>query len=106
MTEQIITIFCIVDDVLKSISHKDDIQVKMRTSEVITIALVAAKFFGGVYEKARFFLHEHGYFYNMLTKGRFSIRLRKTTDFIWQHIMTVFLKVSENKEFNPSFYLN
>jgi len=99
MTEQIITIFCIVDDVLKAISHKDDIQVKMKTSEIITTALVAAKFFGGVYEKARMFLSSYGYFKHMLHKGRFSVRLRKVKFHIWQAIMTVFKKASQTKEF-------
>ena len=99
MTEQIITIFCIVDDVLKSVDHKDDLQAKMKTSEVITTALVAAKFFGGVYEKARMFLWSHGYFKHMLNKGRFSVRLRRVENFIWQAIMTVFKKAASTQEF-------
>ena len=99
MTEEIITVFCIVDDSLKELSHKDDVQARMSTSEVITTALVAGKYFGGVYEKARMFFKKHGYVKNMLTKGRFNIRLRRIDAYIWTIIMKIFSKISDTKEF-------
>ena len=47
MDIKIITLFCIVDDILKSINYKDDQQAKMSSSEIITTALTAAYFFNG-----------------------------------------------------------
>jgi hypothetical protein len=43
----------------------------MSTSEALTTAIVAVKFFGGNYEKSRNFLFEHGYISKMLSKSRF-----------------------------------
>jgi len=42
MEEQVITIFCIVDDILKTLKIKDDPQTKMSSSEVLTTAIVHA----------------------------------------------------------------
>ena len=99
MDEEIITIFVIVDNVLKAIGHKDDKQVKMSESEIITTGLVAAKYFSGVYEKARNFLHSHGYMKNMLTKGRFNVRVHRVDISTWNYIMKIFVKTSKEKEF-------
>jgi hypothetical protein len=38
--DKIITIYCIVDDLLKVISHQEDSRRKVSDSEVITTALV------------------------------------------------------------------
>jgi hypothetical protein len=75
MVEEIITIFCICDDLLKEIGYLDDKQARISTSEVLTIALVATKFFGGNYQKSRMFLEGHYYIKNMLSKSRFIRRL-------------------------------
>jgi hypothetical protein len=75
MVEEIITIFCICDDLLKEIGYLDDKQARISTSEILTIALVAAKFFGANYQKSRMFLESHCYIKNMLSKSRFIRRL-------------------------------
>lgn len=66
MVEEIITIFCICDDYLKSVRHEDDKQARMKTSEILTTAIVGAKFFGRNYQKSRIFLASHGYINSML----------------------------------------
>ena len=75
MVEEIITIFCLCDDYLKTISYKDNRQAQMKTSEVLTTAILAAKFFGGNYQKSRMFLSSHHYIKNVLSKSRFIRRL-------------------------------
>ena len=60
MDDTIITTYYLCDEFLKAIGHRDDPQVRLSTSEVMTIALVAAAFFGGNIEKARSFLEEYG----------------------------------------------
>jgi hypothetical protein len=89
MVEEIITIFCICDDYLKAIEHKDDKQSLMSTSEILTTAVVAAKFFGGNYQKSREFLSEHNYVDYMLSKSRFIRRLYQVDNEILRGIFTV-----------------
>jgi len=42
METQIVEIFCIVDDFLKTIEFKDDRQAKISSSEIMTVVIVAA----------------------------------------------------------------
>jgi len=44
---KIIALYCIVDDILKSLHHKEDIRVRVSDAEVITTAFVSALYFGG-----------------------------------------------------------
>lgn len=75
MDIQIITIYCLCDDMLKAFHHRDDPQSQMTDAEVMTTALVAALFFGGNFEKARHLLQSDGYIPGMLSKSRFNRRL-------------------------------
>jgi hypothetical protein len=61
MNLEIITIYCVCDDLLISIGYKDDPQCQMSTSEIMTTALVASSYFSGNHEKSRQFLKEYGY---------------------------------------------
>jgi hypothetical protein len=47
MIIEIISIYCITDDLLKLLGKKEDERRKMTDAEVITTAIVAVKFFGG-----------------------------------------------------------
>jgi hypothetical protein len=80
MDNQIEVIYCISDDVLKAMKHKEDRQRKMSDSEVITTALVAMLEFGGNFEKARRWLYPK-YIPQMLSRSRgcksFSVSVKK-----------------------------
>lgn len=93
METEIITIFCICDDLLKQMNYFDDVQVKMSTSEVMTTALVAAKFFGGNYEKSRVFMQEHHYISNMLSKSQFNRRLLAIDQSIWNLLFSILSRI-------------
>jgi hypothetical protein len=75
MDTQIITIFCLCDDMLKAFHHRDDPQCQMTDAEVMTTAISAAIFFSGNFEKARHFLQDQGYIPSMLSKSRLNRRL-------------------------------
>ena len=45
--------YCIVDDLLKGIGHKEDSRRKVSDSEVITTSIVAALYFGGHLDHGR-----------------------------------------------------
>jgi Transposase DDE domain len=82
MEMQVITVYCICDDLVKFFEIKDDIQVTMSTAEILTTAITAALFFGNNQEQARIFLKEYNYIPNMLSKSQFNRRLHAIpTDF-------------------------
>src|SRR4051794_22531450 len=82
MNGQITSIYCIVDDILKALEHKENAQREMNDAEVITTALVAMTYYHGTFETAREYLQEHGYIPNMLSKSRFNRRLHMLRDLI------------------------
>jgi hypothetical protein len=68
MDTQIIVIFCLCDDMLKALHHRDDAQSQMTDAEVMTTAILAALRFGGNFEQARRMLFMEGYIPKMLGK--------------------------------------
>jgi len=92
MVEEIITIFCLSDEYLKAINFKDNYQAQMSTSELLTTAIVAAKFFGGNYKRSRTFLSEHFYIKRMLSESRFVRRLNAIDKNILYNIFTIMTK--------------
>lgn len=54
--DKVIRIFCLVDDLLKGVGHKEDSRAKVSDSEVITTAMVAALYFGGHQDNVRGFM--------------------------------------------------
>lgn len=93
MVKEIITIFCVCDDYLKAIDYKDNHQAQMSTSEILTTAIVAARFFGGNYQKSRIFLSDHKYIKHMLSESRFIRRLNQIKQEILQGIFFVMAKM-------------
>jgi len=53
MDTQIVIVYCICDDILRSIRHYEDPQCQMSDAEVLTTAIVALRWFGSNYESAR-----------------------------------------------------
>lgn len=82
MDDQIIAVFCLIDDMLKALRHYEDKQCQMRDAEVMTTALVAMLHFRGNFELARHMLYEQGYIPTMLSKSRFNRRLYRLTDLV------------------------
>ncbi len=80
MDGQIIAAYCLTADMLQALRHRDDAQCHLTDAEVMTIALVAALFFGGNYALTCTFLHEQKYMRRMLSPSRFSRRLHRVKD--------------------------
>jgi hypothetical protein len=74
-TDKIIGIFCLVDDLLKGIHHREDSRRKVSDSEVITTAIVSALYFGGHIDHSRHMMKMTGMIPKMLDKSRFCRRL-------------------------------
>ena len=90
---QILSIYCLCDDFLRTWGQKDAPQAKMTTAQVMTVALVAVTLFDGNHEKSRCFLKEHGYIKEMLSKGAFNRRLHEIPDAIWQALFQLLADV-------------
>jgi hypothetical protein len=96
MDFEITAIYCQSADFLASVGHKDDLQCKMNTAEVMTTALTAAAFFGGDHEKSRRFLKEYGYIPDMLSKGQFNRRLHRLPESLWLSFMEMNARAANN----------
>ena len=73
----IVALYTICDDLLISIGHQEHPQAKMSDAEVMTAALVAARYFGGNQQTACAVLKTLGYIPNMLGHSRFNRRLHR-----------------------------
>lgn len=99
MDEEIIFIYCICVDLLYSLGINDDTQCKMSSAEVMTVAIVAALFFGGNFSKARLMLKSHKYIRNMLSESRLNRRMHEIDISIWQNIFYIITRsFTENQE--------
>ena len=81
MEEQIILVYCLCDDLLKALQHKEDPQCRMSDAaprgHPMTTGLVAALFFGGKQILACAMLKEQKYIPDMVSKSQFSRRLQR-----------------------------
>ena len=77
MIAEIIAIYAITDDLLKAVGHQEDCRARLSDAEVVTTALVAARFFSGNHQTAQDYLKEHGLMPNMLSRSRFNRRIHR-----------------------------
>ena len=75
--DKIISIFCLIDDILQGINHKEDIRRRISDSEIILTAIVSSTSFYGNHSSAIKFMKQYGFIPNMLDTSRFNRRLHK-----------------------------
>lgn len=97
METQIIEIFCIVDDFLKTIEFKDDRQAKISSTEIVTVVVAAAWYFGGNHEKSKKFFIDYGLMKKMLNKGQFNRRLHAIPLKIWANLRYLLTQIFKNR---------
>ena len=100
MQDTIVTIYCVCQDLLQALEHRDDPQARLSSAQVMTVPLVAACFFGGKIERARVFLLEHGYIRQPLSKSRLNRRLHALPWALWQRLFDLLGQLF--KEHNPN----
>ena len=93
MDDTIITTYYLCEEFLKATGYHDDPQVRLSTAEVMTVALVAAAFFGGNLEASRSFLDEYGYIEKAISKSRFNRRLHAIDPSLWQALFDLLAEV-------------
>jgi IS5 family transposase len=106
MEEQIIFIYSICVDFLIRLDIKDDAQSKMNSAEVMTVAIVAALFFGGNFSKARLMLKSHKYIQNMLSESRLNRRMHEIDVSIWQNIFYIIARSFSEEEKNLEYLID
>ncbi len=106
MDDTITTIYCLCDDFLKAIGHRDDLQVTMSTAEVMTVPLVAATFFGANVDETRLFLHEYGYMKKMLGKSRLNRRIHAIEAGLWQGLFALLAEFFKQRDAERTYVVD
>jgi hypothetical protein len=106
MDDTIITTYYLCDEFLKAIGHHDDQQVRLSTAEVMSVALLAAAFFGGNIEASRSFLDEYGYIEKALSKSRFNRRLHAIDPSLWQTLFDLLAEVFKHNNATQSYVVD
>lgn len=75
----IVTVYVVIDDVLKEMDHVDDSRATISSAEIVTVAVVASKFFQNHHERALCMLQQTGYL-PQLSVSRFNRRLHALQD--------------------------
>lgn len=79
MTEQTITIYCFIDDFFHAIGRKDDAHCKVSDAELLTTALLSARYFhGNLHSACSYMRCHHGV--RMIDKSGFIRRLHGLRD--------------------------
>ena len=78
----IVTVYSVIDDLLKLHGYKDDVRSKVSAAEVLTVAVLAAKYFRNHHERALYILAKLGDIPH-LSVSRFNRRLHALSD--WLH---------------------
>ncbi len=98
MTEQTIAIYCFIDDFFITIGRKDDVHCKLSDAELLTTALLAARYFHGNLCSACVYMQQH-HGVRMIDKSGFIRRLHKLQD----QLLALFLALSRAiKQLNTS----
>lgn len=97
----VIVAYCSCDDARKKIGYKDNSQTKVGVAQIMTTALVAARFFGGNQNLAQQFLYQHKYFHYRLSASRFNRRLHAVSKQLWDELVRFFTEYA--KRVNESF---
>ncbi|WP_459926441.1 IS982 family transposase [Flavobacterium covae] len=82
--DKIISIFCLIDDILKGIEHPEDIRRQVSDSEIILTAIVSSTSFYGNHSSAIKFMKQYGFIAKMLDKSRFNRRLHKIGSLLYE----------------------
>ena len=78
----IITAFVLIDTLMERLEHRSDVRAQVPDSEVILIAVVAAKYFQNHHERAVCILRETHYLSGRIDLTRFNRRLHQLADWL------------------------
>ncbi len=82
--DKIISIYCLIDDILQEINHIEDVRRQVSDSEIILTSIVSSISFYGNHSSAIKFMKQYGFIPNMLDKSRFNRRLHKIGNLLYE----------------------
>lgn len=92
----IVTTFVVIDDLLKACAFEEAVRASSHAAEILTVAVIAAKYFQNHHERALSILSQLGYV-KPLSTSRFNRRVHQLSD--WLHgIVTVLGEVFTHGE--------
>ena len=86
MQDTITTIYCVCDEVLSALGHRDNVQSRMSGAEIMLVPIVAALYYRSNHALTRQFLFQHHYFKSKLSPSRFVRRLCSIPESAWQMV--------------------
>ncbi len=78
----IVTTFVVIDDLLAACAFEEDVRTSSHTPEILTVAVIAAKYFQNHHERALSILGQLGYV-KALSVSRFNRRLHQLSDWLY-----------------------
>lgn len=100
MLDQTIVIYCICDEVLKSLGLSDDKQCKMSTAEVMTFSIISGMLYGCNYRLTRLISLNHKYFHKILSHSQLVRRIHQIPERAWMMTFLALQLFLRNKENN------
>lgn len=88
MIEKVTCVYCIIDDYLKTLAHKEHYNRNVTDSQIITIAIVSGLYFGGNQTKALCYFRSHIFDQTILKSG-FTKRLHKIKDLLLTLVFSI-----------------
>jgi hypothetical protein len=82
--DKIISFFCLIDDILHGIEHKEDIRRQVSDSEIILTAILSSTSFYGNHCSAIKFMKQYVFIPKMLDKSIFNRRLPKVGNLLYE----------------------
>jgi hypothetical protein len=84
----IVTSFVVIDDLLLVLKHQDHHRARISTAEIMTVAVIAAKYFQNHHERALCMMQRLGYV-PPISLSRFNRRLHQVLDVFWHVLNTL-----------------
>lgn len=78
----IITVYVIIDDILHHAGHHSHVLASVSDAEVLTVAVVAAKYFHNHHERALCLMRQTGYLSRSLSTSRFNRRIHALAEWL------------------------
>ncbi len=78
----IVTVYVVLDDLLRVLRYHDDRRAELSAAEILTVAVVAAKYFQNHHERALYLLVQLGYL-RAFSVSRFNRRLHALSEWLW-----------------------
>ena len=85
----IVTAFVVVDKLMATLGHRDDVRARASDAEVLTVAVVAAKYFQNHLERGLPLMHLGRYLSGPLSVSRFNRRLHRLAGWLGLAVETL-----------------